>query len=71
MTAQRIYIVGSSDPHQPVRLVKAAVRQQALTHVAQSIFTVRVASQDDLVKALSNGVKVENARDGDQLEIAE
>jgi len=69
MTAQRIYIVGSNDPAHPVRLVKAAVRQQALTHVAQSVFTVRVASQDDLVKALGDGVKVENARDGEQLEI--
>ena len=71
MTAQRIYIIGSNDPAHPVRLVKAAVRQQALTHVAQSVFTVRVASQDDLVKALSDGVKVENARDGDQLELTE
>lgn len=69
MTAQRIYIVGSNDPAHPVRLVKATVRQQALTHVAQSVFTVRVASQDDLVKALGDGVKVENARDGEQLEI--
>ncbi len=69
MTAQRIYIVGSNDPAHPVRLVKATVRQQALTHVAQTLFTVRVATQDDLVKALSDGVKVENARDADQLEI--
>ena len=69
MTAQRIYVIGSKYPAYPVRLVKAAVRQQALTHVAQSLFTVRVASQDDLVKALSSGVKVESARDADQLEI--
>lgn len=71
MTAQRIYLVGSSDPAHPLRLVKATVRQQALTHVAQSLFTVRVASQDDLVMALSQGVKVENARDGDQLELTQ
>lgn len=71
MTAQRIYLVGSNDPAFPTRLIKAAVRQQALTHVAQSLFTVRVASQDDLVKALTNGVKIENARDGEQLEITE
>ena len=71
MTAQRIYIVGSNEPAFPVRLIRAAVRQQALTHVAQSLFTVRVASQDDLVKALTNGAKIENARDGEQLEITE
>lgn len=70
-TQQRIYIVGSSDPALPVRLVKAAVRQQALTHVAQSLFTVRVATQDDLVKSLTEGVKIENARDGEQLELGE
>jgi hypothetical protein len=69
MTASRIYIVGSNDPAFPIRLVKASIRQQALSHVAQSLFTVRVASQDDLVSALSNGVKIENAKDADQLEI--
>jgi plasmid rolling circle replication initiator protein Rep len=50
-------------------LVKASIRQQALSHVAQSLFTVRVASQEDLIKALSSGIKVENARDADQLEL--
>jgi hypothetical protein len=69
MTATRIYIVGSTDPAFPVRLVKASIRQQALSHVAQSLFTVRVASQDDLIAALGSGVKVENAKDADQLEI--
>jgi len=69
MTASRIYIVGSSDPAFPIRLVKASVRQQALSHVAQSLFTVRVASQDDLVNALTSGVKIESARDAEQLEI--
>ena len=71
MTAQRIYIIGSNDPAHPIRLVKATNRHQALTHVAQSIFTVRVASQDDLVKALTGNIKVENARDADQLELPE
>jgi hypothetical protein len=71
MTATRIYIVGSSDPVFPVRLVKASIRQQALSHVAQSLFTVRVASQEDLVFALGKGVKIENAKDGDQLELTQ
>ena len=65
-TTKRIYIIGSNDPSLQVRLVKATIRQQALTHVAQSLFTVRVATQDDLVKGLSNGLKIENAADADQ-----
>ena len=69
MSATRIYIVGSSDPVFPVRLVKASIRQQALSHVAQSLFTVRVASQDDLISALGKGIKVENAKVGDLVEI--
>jgi hypothetical protein len=69
MTASRIYLVGSSDPAFPVRLVKATIRQQALSHVAQSLFTVRVASQDDLITALGKGIKVESAKDADQLEL--
>jgi hypothetical protein len=66
-TQQRVYIVGT--PDNKIRLVKASVRQQALTHVANHLFTVRVASQDDLIKALGDGVKVENYRDPDQPEI--
>ena len=65
MATQRVYIVGT--PDQKVRLVKATVRQQALTHVANHLFTVRVASQDDLIKALQSGTQVENYRDPDQL----
>jgi hypothetical protein len=37
--------------------------------VAQSLFNVRVASQDDLVAYVAHGVKVEMARDADQLKI--
>ena len=65
MATQRVYIVGT--PDNKVRLVKASVRQQALTHVANHLFTVRVASQDDLIKALQSGTQVENYRDPDQL----
>ena len=54
--AERIYIVQSS---KGTRLVKASLRQQALSHVANSEFTVRVASQDDLVSLLTVGAKVE------------
>jgi len=66
-TQQRVYIVGTHDGE--TRLIKASVRQQALTHVANHLFTVRVASQDDLIEALGKGIKVEAYKDPDQLSI--
>ena len=50
-TQQRIYLVGTPDGK--TRLIKAALRQQALSHVANTLLTVRVASQDDLVAGIS------------------
>ena len=55
-TATRIYIVNGP---MGTRLIKATVASQAITHAAKSAFTAKVASQDDLVEALSNGIKVE------------
>ena len=59
-TATRIYLVNGPTGS---RLVKATVASQAITHVAKDAFTAKVASQDDLVEALSNGVKVETYGD--------
>ena len=58
MKQQRIYIVGHG---QSVRLVRAAHRSQALGHVARSIINVKVANQDELVQALTQGIAVEAA----------
>ena len=44
MAQQRIYLVGTPDGK--TRLIKASLRQQALSHVANSLLTVRVASQE-------------------------
>jgi hypothetical protein len=66
MATTRIYLVNSTDG--ATRLVKATVASQAITHVAKSAFSVRVASQDDLVEALSNGTKVESYADAAQTE---
>jgi hypothetical protein len=55
-TSTRIYLVNGPTG---TRLVKASVASQAITHVAKSAFSAKVASQDDLVEAVSNGVKVE------------
>jgi len=64
--ATRIYIFTGPTG---TRLVKAAAPSQAITHVAKSEFDARVASQDDLVQALSNGVKVETYGDTAQSEL--
>jgi hypothetical protein len=58
MSQKRIYLVGTPDG---VRLVRATVRTQALTHVANSQYTVRVATQEDLVEYLGQ-VEIENYR---------
>lgn len=64
--AERIYIVRNT---YGARLVKANLRQQALSHVAATEYTVRVASQDDLVQQLSVGIKIEQYRAPEQLEL--
>lgn len=66
--AERIYIVHGP---QGTRLVKASLRQQALSHVANSVFNVHVATQDDLVQALTAGTKVEQYRAPEQQELIE
>ena len=65
-TATRIYLVNGPTGS---RLVKATVASQAITHVAKSAFSARVASQDDLVEALSNGVKVETYGETAQVDL--
>ena len=67
--AQRIYLVGTPDGN--TRLIKASLRQQALSHVANTMLTVRVASQDDLVAELSKGTPVEQYANPDQQELIE
>lgn len=67
MVIERIYVV--NDAKGNVRLVNASTRSQVLSHVANSMFSVRVASQQDLVTAVSGGTKVENYRDPDQAEL--
>ena len=62
--AERIYIVRNAHG---ARLVKANLRQQALSHVASTEYTVRVASQDDLVQQLSAGTAIEQYRAAEEL----
>jgi hypothetical protein len=62
----RIYLIGSN---KGVRLVRANHRSQALSFVASQELTVRVATQDDLVKYLAEGSSVETAVAPNQIEI--
>lgn len=68
MKQQRIYLVGHG---QTMRLVRATHRSQALGHVARSIINVKVASQDELVHALANGIAIEAASEPDTKEMFE
>lgn len=61
--SQRIYLVGSNDPSIKNRLVKANAPSQAIAYVAKQILSVKVASQDDLVNALTKGVTVETIKE--------
>lgn len=60
-TATRIYCVHRNNdaPGAPPRLVRASHAAQALRHVANGQLTVKVATQDELVRALECGCKVE------------
>ncbi len=42
-------------------LVRANTRMQALGHVARNTLTARLATQDDLVTLIQNGLGVEDA----------
>lgn len=66
MTTTRIYSVYRKHdaPGAPPRLVRAAHVAQALRHVAADQFSVRVATQDDLLTAITGGSKVEEAAGG-------
>lgn len=44
-------------------LVRAAHPSAALMHVARNVASVRVATQDDLVNCIADGIKVESARE--------
>lgn len=63
-TPTRIYVVKRQDDHKS-RLVRATSQPTALRHVALDEYSVEVASQEDLVEALSIGAQVEDASSTD------
>ena len=54
----RIYAVQGPDAF---RLIEAPNKAAALRYVARNILTVTVASQRDLVNAMQDGIKIEQA----------
>lgn len=65
MAYVRIYHVRPKLPGDGARLVRATNAAQALRHVVTDTLTVELASQEDLVRLLGAGIKVEavNAED--------
>lgn len=60
---KRIYIVtDTNNPDDGVHLVRAASQSQAVDKVVNDRYHVRVATQNDIVSALSAGTKVEDAK---------
>jgi hypothetical protein len=58
--SQRIYIVKNKTSGQ-IHLIRASVVSQAISHAAKQYFEAHVATQDELVDGLNNGIKIENA----------
>lgn len=59
----RIYIVKHHRDGGGKHLVRASSQAQALRHIVEEAYTCEVASQDDLVKAVAEGVKVVDAKE--------
>ena len=57
----RIYLV--KDDNFGRFLVRANTPQQAVAHIAKQQYEVKVASQDELVSLVSDGVKVEDVKE--------
>jgi hypothetical protein len=68
----RIYMIANAQGRDiagnelPARLVRAANASQALRHVVADTLAVALASQDDLVRLLGKGVRVEAVNTEDE-----
>lgn len=64
MSKTRVYIV-EAKADGAERLIRSANALQARSHVAKDSYETRVASQDDLIRLVAAGVKVEVAASAD------
>jgi hypothetical protein len=58
-TASRVYTVFQDG--EAIRLVRARSQSEAIRHVTANLYEAVVADQDALIKALGEGMAVENA----------
>ena len=56
----RIYLVERTTGNEPARLIRAPNQAQAIRHAVADTFRAVVASQDDLVLLVGQGVSVED-----------
>ncbi len=61
----RVYLVENKECAVPKRLVRSSSPAQVARHVTKTMFTIRVADQDDFIElltaeSLANGMKVED-----------
>ena len=61
----RVYTVGVGNQ---VRLIRASNRRQAIAHVSLGIMTIRVATQEDIINQLNEGIPIENYTQPEQIE---
>lgn len=66
-TKQRIYAVIREEDlgKTETKLVRATTKAQALAHVARGEFSVGVATQDQIVEAMTAGVSVQDAKEAE------
>ena len=63
---QRVYTVGVGNQ---IRLIRASNRRQAIAHVSTGLMTIRIATQEDLINQLNEGVPIENYTAPEQIEL--
>jgi hypothetical protein len=62
----RIYVISGDSTD---RLVRAATSAQAIRHVVRNRFVSRLADQEEIVKLMGSGIRVEDAGDDNQPEM--
>lgn len=61
----RIYVVQGKDATIAERLVRTHHPSRAVEHVSSAMFEARVASQEDIVRLMELGVRVEDPNAGE------
>ena len=64
MASSRVYLV--TDGIATIGLVRARSQAEAIRHCTAGRFLATVADQDQLIEAVGNGMKVENAATEDE-----